>query len=229
VIAPHYTILALAAAIFERRHSGRGQHVDVSQAESAIHFIEPLVLDYSVNGRVAGPQGLDSATSCPHGVYPTLGTERYVAIACETVVQWRALCSIAPLGAFAAARFDDMAQRVAVRDEIDAALAAWTRGLERQEVEQRCIGAGVRASVVQRTTEVVADPQLAARGYFEVHEHGEIGATPFDGLMTRFSAKHRMLHKAPPCVGEDTERVMREVLRLSEDEIADYAAAGVFV
>jgi hypothetical protein len=47
--------------------------------------------------------------------------------------------------------------------------------------------------------------------------------------MTRFSAKRVMLHKGPPCVGEDTERVMHEVVGLSDDEIADYAAAGVFV
>jgi crotonobetainyl-CoA:carnitine CoA-transferase CaiB-like acyl-CoA transferase len=78
-------------------------------------------------------------------------------------------------------------------------------------------------------TEVVADPQLAFREYFQVHEHGEIGPTPFDGLMTRFSAKREMLHKGPPCVGEDTELVMREVLGLSDDEIADYTIAGVFV
>jgi crotonobetainyl-CoA:carnitine CoA-transferase CaiB-like acyl-CoA transferase len=229
VIAPHYTVAALAAAIFERRRSGRGQHVDVSQVESAIHFIEPLVLDYTVNGRVAGPQGLDSATACPHGVYPALGTERYVAIACETAAQWRALCGIAPLDEFNDAKYEDLQARLDVRERIDAALAAWTRGLERYEVERRCIDAGVPAAVVQRMTEVVADPQLAARDYFQVLDHGEIGPTPFDGLMTRFSAKRRMLHKGPPCVGEDTERVMREVLGLTDDEIADYAASGVFV
>jgi crotonobetainyl-CoA:carnitine CoA-transferase CaiB-like acyl-CoA transferase len=229
VIAPHYTISALAAAIFERHKMGLGQHVDVSQVESAIHFIEPLVLDETVNGRTAGPQGLASPTACPSGVYATAGTERYVAIACETAAQWRALCEVASLSEFADGGFDDIAVRRGRQADIDAAIGAWTGGLERREVERRCIEAGVPASVVQRMTEVVADPQLAARDYFQVHDHGEIGPTPFDGLMTRFSAKRVMLHKGPPCVGEDTERVMHEVLGLSDDEIADYAVAGVFV
>jgi crotonobetainyl-CoA:carnitine CoA-transferase CaiB-like acyl-CoA transferase len=193
--------------------------------------MEPLVLDYTVNGRNAGPQGLDSLTACPNGVYPALGTERYVAIACETVEQWRALCRIAP-------QLEDYEEIVALQwflshisipTGLDDALAEWTSGLEAREVERRCIEAGVPASVVQRMTDVVADPQLAARDYFQVLDHGEIGPTPFDGLMTRFSAKQRMLHKGPPCVGEDTERVMREVLGLSDDEIAEYAAAEVFV
>ena len=187
------------------------------------------MLDQTVNGRTAGPQGLASPTACPSGVYPTLGTERYVAIACETPEQWRALCKVAALSEFADARFEDMAARQASQEAIDAAIANWTRGLERREIERRCVEAGVPASVVQRMTEVVADPQLAARDYFQVHEHGEIGPTPFDGLMTRFSAKREMLHKGPPCVGEDTELVMREVLGLSEDEIAEYTIAGVFV
>ena len=229
VIAPHYTVSALAAAIFERHRSGRGQYIDVSQVESAIHFLEPLLLDETVNGRTAGPQGVDWPTACPNGVYPTAGIERYVAIACETTAQWLALRNVARLDAFPGSSYDDLGARVAARGEIDAALASWTRGLERREVERRCVEAGVPASVVQRTTEVVADPQLAARNYFQWHDHGEIGPTPFDGLMTRFSAKQRMLHKASPCVGEDTEQVMRDVLGLTPDEIADYAAAGVFV
>ena len=47
------------------------------------------MLDEIVNGRTAGPAGHDSLTACPHGVYPTAGTERYIAIAVETAEQWR--------------------------------------------------------------------------------------------------------------------------------------------
>jgi crotonobetainyl-CoA:carnitine CoA-transferase CaiB-like acyl-CoA transferase len=47
--------------------------------------------------------------------------------------------------------------------------------------------------------------------------------------MTRFSAKREVLHKASPCVGEDTDYVMREIVGLSDDEIAEYAMKGIFV
>jgi crotonobetainyl-CoA:carnitine CoA-transferase CaiB-like acyl-CoA transferase len=229
VIAPHYAISALAAAILERRRSGLGQHLDVSQVESAVHFLEPLVLDQTVNGHTAPPAGLDSLYACPHGVYATAGTERYVAIAVETAEQWRALRSLAPLQAFADPRFDALKARIAVRDQLDAALREWAHGFEHGALERLLVDAGVPASTVQRMTDLQTDPQLAARGYFVTLNHGEVGPMPYDGLVTRFSAKQTMLHKAAPCLGEDTEYVMREILGLSADEIADYAAQGVFV
>jgi crotonobetainyl-CoA:carnitine CoA-transferase CaiB-like acyl-CoA transferase len=228
VIAPHYAVSALAAAVLERQRTGRGQHLDISQVESAVHFLEPLLLDETVNGRTAAAAGLDSLHACPHGVYATAGTERYIAIAVETTQQWRALCTLAPLGDFAADRFDDLEQRRLVRNEIDAALSRWTAGFERRELELMLVSAGVPASVVQRMTELHEDPQLAARGYFVRLRHSEIGEIPHDGLITRFSAKQTMLHSASPCLGEHTEQVMREVLGLTHGEIADYAAAGVF-
>jgi crotonobetainyl-CoA:carnitine CoA-transferase CaiB-like acyl-CoA transferase len=228
VIAPHYAISALAAAILERRRSGLGQHLDVSQVESAVHFLEPLALDQTVNGRTAPSAGLDSIYACPHGVYATSGTERYVAIAVETAEQWRALRSLAPLQAFADPRFDTLEARIAVRDRIDAALREWARGFEHSALERLLVEARVPASTVQRMTDLQTDPQLAARGYFVTLKHGEVGPMPYDGLVTRFSAKQTMLHKAAPCLGEDTEYVMREILGLSADEIADYGAQGVF-
>jgi crotonobetainyl-CoA:carnitine CoA-transferase CaiB-like acyl-CoA transferase len=228
VIAPRYSVSALAAAILERRRSGIGQHLDVSQVESAIHFLEPLVLDETVNGRTACAAGLDSPSACPHGVYPAAGTERYVAIACETAAQWRALRSIAPLDSFADARFDDLPERIAAHEQIDAALREWTASQAHGALERRLVEAGVPAAAVQRMTDLHADPQLAERGYFVRLKHSEVGEIPFDGLITRFSAKNTILHKASPCLGEDTEYVMREILGLTPDEVADYAVAGVF-
>jgi benzylsuccinate CoA-transferase BbsF subunit len=222
-------VSALAAAVLERRRTGKGQHLDVSQVESAIHFIEPLVLDQTVNGRTAQAAGLDSLYACPNGAYPTAGTERYVALSVETPEQWRALKSIAPLDAFADPRFDDMEQRRAAQAEMDAALTAWTRGFEHRDLERRLIEVGVPASVVQRMTDLFEDPQLAARDYFQTLKHGEVGEIPYDGLMTHFSAKKTVLHKAAPCVGEDTDYVMREILGLRDDEIADLVVKGIFV
>ena len=205
VIAPHYAISALAAAILERRRSGLGQHLDVSQVEAAIHFIEPLVLDQTVNGRTAPATGLDSLNACPHGVYPTAGTERYVAIAVRDAgaVAGAALRRAAAGVRRAALRRPRGAPRRPRPNRrrparLDPRLRA-LRALERLLVE-----AGVPASSVQRMTDLQTDPQLAARGYFVTLNHGEVGPMPYDGLVTRFSAKQTMLHKAAPCLGEDT-------------------------
>lgn len=226
VIAPHFGVAALAAAILERRKTGLGQHIDVSQVEAAIRFIEPLVLDQTVNGRTAGRAGHRSWTACPNGVYPTAGTERYLALSVETPEQWNALRRLAPLDAFGDPKFDALTERQALSDAIDAALKPWIAGFERRELETLLVNAGIPASVAQRPTELVADPHLAARGFFVPLTQSEVGTIPYDGFITRFSAKKEMLHKPAPSIGEDTEWVLRQILGYNDDQITEFAIAG---
>lgn len=225
-IAPRYGVAALAAAIFESKRSGLGQHIDLAQVEAAIHFIEPVVLDYTVNGRTHGPAGHTSDRACPHGVYATAGTERYIAIAAETDAHWRALCDAASLAAIAPPA-SSLAERLRHRDELDAALTTWCRDQDPWRLVEKLVAAGVPAAVVQRPSDLYADPQLAHRGFFVTCEHGVMGPTPYDGPVTRFSETPAQL-QAAPVLGQHTEEVLRDLLQLSDDEMATYAASGVF-
>ena len=227
VIAARYGAAAVAAAIYERRESGLGQLVDLSQVEAAIYFLGPLLLDYGVNGRVAAAHGYDSDRACPHGVYATDGVERYIAIAVETAEQWQALKSIAPLDQFDEASFDALAARIASRDAMNAALREWCAGKDGQALAVRLTGAGVPASVVLRPSELLRDPQLAHRQFFVTLEHGEMGSIPYDGFVTRFSETPPELRSAAPLLGEHTHHVLRDLLGCSDEEIAEYAAANV--
>ena len=226
-IAPRYAIAALAAAIFSRQRTGRGQYIDQSQVESAIHFLEPLVLDSAVNGRVAGPAGHDSDRACPHGVYATQGVERYIAIAVETTEQWHALRELASIDGFSAATFDEVAARIAQRSALDEVLKDWCLEQDPFELEHLLTTAGVPAHVVSRPTDLYADAQLSHRGFFVTLDHKEIGPTPFDGLPTQFSETPGRLRNAGPCLGQDTEQVLREILGMGSEEIALLAAEGV--
>ena len=224
-INPRYGLAAVAAALFERNRSGRGQHIDLAQVEAAIHFIEPLMLDYTVNGRVAGPVGLRSLTSCPHGVYRTAGIERYVAIEVQTAQQWRALLGLGALPAFAGPRYEDASARLAAREEIEPALAAWCDGHDPWRLAETLRAAGVPASVVQRPSDLYEDEQLAHRGFFVTLDHSVMGPTPYDGPATHFSETPAVLSKAAPALGEDTQYVLEELLGMDAAEIAAAAAA----
>mgnify|MGYP000249071592 CR=1 FL=1 len=217
---------ALGAAILERNRSGLGQYIDLAQVEAAIHFIEPLVLDFTVNGRVPQSAGHHSDRACPHGVYQTAGLERYVAIACETDAQWRALRKMTPLADIASADAT-LAQRIALSTQLNGALREWCRQMEPRELVGRLAAAGVPAALVQRPSDLYEDGQLAHRGFFVNCSHGVMGPTPYDGPATIFSETPARL-SAAPYLGQHTDQVLREVLGLSNDEIAEYAASGVF-
>ena len=55
-VAPRFTIASILAALEYRRRTGRGQYVEISQAEASMHFLSPAILDFVANGRVQGPQ-----------------------------------------------------------------------------------------------------------------------------------------------------------------------------
>jgi crotonobetainyl-CoA:carnitine CoA-transferase CaiB-like acyl-CoA transferase len=227
-IAPRYSIAALGAALFHRARTGEGQYIDLSQVEAAIHFLEPLVLDYTVNGRIAGLAGMSSERACPHGIFRAAGEERYVAIAVETSAQWRALRSlVAGLDAFAGPEWDELAARIAAQERVEAPLAAWCREQEAFACASLLRGAGVPAYVSLRAADLHADPQLAARGFFVELDHPRVGKALYDGPVTLFSATPARLACAGPAVGHDTFEVMTRILGYAEDAVAELAAAGV--
>jgi crotonobetainyl-CoA:carnitine CoA-transferase CaiB-like acyl-CoA transferase len=228
-IAPRFGVAALAAALYERGRSGRGQHIDLAQAEAAIHFIAPLVLDFTANGRIAGPTGHGSLECCPHGVYRAAGTERYLALSVETEAQWRGLKSVAPLAQFADPRFDAPEVRRAACADIDAALGAWCAEHEPFTLAERLRGAGVPAATVQWSSDLYRDPQVAHRGFFVTLDHTVMGPTPYDGPATRFSETPAHLRKAAPTLGEDTDHVLRDLLGMDAAEVAEHRAAGILV
>lgn len=227
-IAPRYGVAALASALLHRQRTGLGQHIDLAQVEAAVHFIEPLVLDFTVNGRAPeGAAGHDSDRACPHGVYQAAGVERYIAIAAETQEQWQALRRAIPAVAAIGTPDASFAERLGCRAEIDRALADWCRDREPWQAVDALVREGAPAAVVNRPSDLYSDPQLAHRGFFVTCQHGVMGPTPYDGPVTRFSATPATL-TAAPCLGEHTEEVLREVLELDDEQIAGYAAAGVF-
>ena len=228
-ITPRFGALALAAAIYERRKSGKGQYVDLSQVEAGIQFIEPLVLDAAVNGVTAPAAGLDSLSQCPHGVYKTAGIERYVAISVADSEQWRSLLEFAGFTQFADARYDNASERLAAREKIEAAMRDFCAGKPPFAFVTQLRAAGVPASVVMRASDLYEDPQLIHRGYFVTLQHGFMGPMLYDSYPTLFSDTPVKLSKAAPTLGEDTERVMKEFLNTPDDEYTRMKKAGVFV
>ncbi len=225
-INPRFGSGVLAAAIRYRDLTGRGQHIDLAQTESAVHFLAPLLLDYFENGKIAPAAGHDSLYSCPHGVFASEGVERYVAIAVDSTEQWRALAAELELDAWSGPEFDPLAARIAAKQAIEDEIRAWCAVQHHDAIIERLSAVGVPAALVQRPSDLYTDPQLAHRGFFVTLDHSVMGPTPYDGHVTRFSGSPGKLRKAAPALGEDTHRVLSELLGADNEAIAAAAAAG---
>ena len=85
--------LAMLSALFHRARTGEGQWIDASQSEVGLFINGTTILDWSANGRIWSRYGNRSPykPAAPHGVYPCAGEDRWLAIACFTDDEWRAL------------------------------------------------------------------------------------------------------------------------------------------
>jgi benzylsuccinate CoA-transferase BbsF subunit len=229
-LSPRYVALLITAALLHRERTGEGQYLDVSQIETAVYSLSEMVVRYSANGEVVGRQGNASERMAPHGIYRCRGDDRWIAIAVEDDAAWNRLASLVGDSELAdAARFGTVAQRLARRDVIDARLTEFTQAFDAHELMLRLQAAGIAAGVAQTFDDLLADPQLAARGHFVTLRHDLLGELKFEHCGFRLSEAPPRLERAGPNLGEHTRAILSEDLGMGADEIAALVERGVLV
>lgn len=221
-IAPRFVSTILAAALDRKRRTGEGCFIDLAQLEAALHFLGPEILDCQVSGRAFTRIGNRDRFRAPQGCYPCAGDDAWLAIAVETDEQWHALQQV--IGC--ALDCPTNADRLAAHDAIDATLAAWTTIREAPSAMRDLQSAGVPAGVVQRSSDLLADPQYEHRGFYRYLEHGEMGRIPYAGHQYRISGYDNGPRGPAPMLGEHSFEVLTELLGLSEDDLSAAFASG---
>jgi len=227
-VAPWFNAAAILAALEYRHRTGQGQYIDLSQAEAALQFLSPALLDTEVNGRAQRQAGNRDGNYAPHGVYPTVGHDRWIAIAVTTDAQWQSLCVVMGRPDLRAdARFLDKATRLAHHDELDEQIASWTKEKEPFQLEAQLQAGGVPASVVQTMQDLFADPQLRHRGHFVQLTHPTHGTTTVEGSRFHLSRTPAQITGSAATLGRDNQYVLETILGYSEEHITELVAAGV--
>jgi len=226
-VAPRFTAVAILAALDHRRRTGQGQYIDQSQAECAIHFLGPAILDYTVNGRVEERSGNSDAAFAPHGVYPAAGDDNWVAIVCRDDDDWRRLCAAMENDDLARdSRYASAAGRLGHRDAIDSSIAAWSRKFDRTALQFRLQSHGVPAHQVQNSADAYADPQFAHRKHFVALDHPTLGKFTVEGPRAKLSRTPAKVRRAAPSLGQDNQHVLESILGYDETQISELVASG---
>jgi benzylsuccinate CoA-transferase BbsF subunit len=227
-ISPWYLLVPLIGALIRKRKTGDGMYLDQSQYESSIHFLEPAILDYTVNGRVATRMGNRCPYAAPHNAYPCKGKDRWIAIAVHKEEEWESLCKI--MGRPELARdpkFENIQARKENEEELDSLISDWTRNYFPRELMYLLQMGGVPAGVVCNSLDLFDDPQLNHRRHYVRLTHTEIGPMAFRAPAYRLSKSPSRLIRGAPCLGEHNDFVYREILGYSDDEISEMLAEGV--
>jgi benzylsuccinate CoA-transferase BbsF subunit len=213
--------LAMLAALYHHERTGEGQFIELSQIEAITHLQGEAASEYSLNGRVMGPQGNQHRRMAPHGIYPCSGQDQWVSIAVDSETTWRNLCELMGKAGLADdERFLSAELRLRHRAVLDDVVSKWTRQYSKYELTTRLQAAGVAAAPVLSRQEKFSDPQLKARHDFVKVVHPVLGEESLDANPWRLSATPPEVFRPAPLVGEHNEYVYGELLNMSSAEIS---------
>ncbi len=222
-LAPRYVAAALGAALLYRRRTGRGAYLDLSQVEVGIWTLSPWILEYEREGVIGMRDGNRSSRAVPHGAFPCRGDDRWVAIAAWADDEWKRLASIIGVDD---PSLDTVDARKARIDEVEGAVAAWTRTRSRDEVASLLQDAGIEAVPVADFGDIHLDPQVAAREHFVELAHPFTGPTLYERNGFRLSNAPSGYDRSGPTLGQDNDWVLGDLLGLSTDEQEQLRADG---
>jgi len=223
--AASHAVIAVLGALAGRERTGLGAFIDLSQAEALVSVLgEALVqaqLPAGDPGGDPGARSMQHPAYCPHGHYPCAGDDSWVAIAVGSDAEWQrcaaALGEVPPGGAALAAdpRFATAAGRRRHPAELDAALAAATRGHSRDELVAQLRQAGIAVAPVLDYPGMRSDAHLTARGAFREVVHPLTGSELLTALPWHLARTPPTLRRSAPLVGEHTDEVLARVLGLA--------------
>ena len=227
-IAPRFISTLLSAALDHRRRTGEGCYIDVAQIETALHFLAPELLDLQANKYLASRMGNRSAYFAPQSCYPCIGEDEWCAIAIETDAEWRNFCTALDRQDWLEdTSLSSNAGRLAQHDRLDEGITAWTQVRSSTDVMHLLQTAGVPAGRVQRSFDLLNDPQYQHRQFYRRFEHQEMGEVPYAGHQYLISSYDNSPRGAAPCLGQHSFEVLSEVLGFSDEEIAAAYAEGI--
>ncbi|MEE8337288.1 MAG: CoA transferase [Dehalococcoidia bacterium] len=210
--------LALAA-LREVRRTGRGSHVDISQRELTTHFVGEAFMEAAITGKAPGPIGNRHARHAPQGAYQCAGDDRWLTLTVVDDARWAALCEL--IGdPDLASRHASVDARREHHDAIDDAITAWAAEQQLDPALAALRAAGIMAGPVMNAADLYADPQLAARDYFEPIDDYEAGSNRYITRPYRISGVTLDSERPTPLFGQHNAELLKELLGLDDDAIA---------
>jgi crotonobetainyl-CoA:carnitine CoA-transferase CaiB-like acyl-CoA transferase len=219
--------VAVLAALLHRQRSGEGQYIDLSQWETTMAVLPEAITAWTMNGTVPERDGNRDPEMAPHGVFRAAGEDRWLAVAVEDDAAWGRLAAVLGHPELATdARYATLVARKHHEDDLEALLTEWTRQRTPEEATAILQAAGIAAFTSATNRDLATDPHMEGRGFLVDLPHPEIGVKRHLGVPWRMSRSDCRVRAAAPCLGADTDRVLREVCGYSDDEVARLRAAG---
>ena len=209
----------LIAALLHRERTGEGQQIEIAQYEAAVHLLDHELMDALVNGVDTPRIGNRSTEYCPHGLFPALGDDSWLAVAVRDRREWRSLCDL--IGREDLAGREDLLTlegRKAAEDEIEAALSEWSAKHEAWEAASMLQALEIPASPAETAADLAVRDE-GARSLFFRYDRGEV---PFITQHQPFTWNGERLGSRPsPGLGEHSEEILKGEFGINDERYVE--------
>jgi len=217
---------AIVTALLHRERGGRGQRIDVSLLGAGLFALTARLPVFLATGEEPARAGSAHAYLAPFQAYrASAGGWIYVAVWTERL--WRPFCeAIEHPALIADERFLTNQERCRNREPLNAILVPLFGKRTVGEWMAILEAAGVLCAPVNRYTDLLKDPQVAASGMLVEQEHPRTGRFTTLATPARFGGTPATIRLAPPALGEHTDAVLRET-GITDAELAGLRERGV--
>jgi formyl-CoA transferase/CoA:oxalate CoA-transferase len=218
--------LSITSALFARAESGEGRMIDISLLDCQASLLTYVSQYYFISGDIPEPIGSGHQTVVPYQAFRT--GDGYIVIAIFVEKFWRKLCSV--LGA------DDLAEdphyitnelRRQHRGELIPILERLLLSRTSAEWLETLREEGIPSAPVSSVDQVFEDPQILARHMVAEIRHPVYGKVKTVDNPLKMTGLPEGNLKAAPLLGEDTDRLLKELLGFDEGRIEELRAGGI--
>lgn len=217
-----YGAFSILSALEYRRQTGEGQWIELSQYEVGVAAVGEAVLDYTMNGRIQTRMGNRHPSMAPHNVYRCKGNDSWVTICVSSDDEWQSMCRVMGNPSWCTdERFVDAQSRLKNQEELDRLIEEWTMTKDHVDVMTTLQAAGVAAGSVLNNKELLLNPHIKERDYFQKATSPDAGERFYPGPWFKLPKTPGSIRNAAPNLGQDNERVLCGILGLTKEELAE--------
>ncbi|MBW8057307.1 MAG: CoA transferase [candidate division NC10 bacterium] len=213
-----FTVIGILAALQAREKTGEGQMVDIGMLDCQVALLENAIIRYTTTGEVPGPLGARHPSIAPFEAFEA--KDGYVIFAVGTP-HWKRFCRIIGREELLEdPRFATNALRAENHGALQPIIAQIAQTKKVREWIDVMEKAGVPCGPINTIDQVVADPQVQARGMITAIHHPEVGTIRLPASPIRLSRTPGRVDRPAPRLGEHTTDVLQAWLGL-DGEIID--------
>jgi formyl-CoA transferase len=220
-----YATQAVLAALFHRERTGEGQYIDMALLDVQVAMTANMSSNYLHSGQPPKRWGNAHPNLVPYQTFKA--SDGWIIVACGNDGQWRRFCTIGGRPDLPDdPRFARVQDRIRNREVLVPLLEAMVAGKTQSEWIDEMEGQGVPCGPINDFRQVYENPQVQARHMTIAIDRDDVGPVKMVANPIKASRTPPAYHRAPPRLGEHTDRVLKGVLGWDDAAVDAARVAG---